>query len=100
MNALWAGFAQLAVLAVAAIIGNVVYRRVQDRSQARRDLITEIHDFTVHLYKPRKLYQICISARDSAANSRRPLNSPERCEEGVPHLILARSFWFADSLTP
>jgi len=64
-EALFAGFVQLFVLAIAAILGNVIYRRIRDRSQARVDLMRDIYSFTVQLYKPRKLYQLCIAARDA-----------------------------------
>jgi hypothetical protein len=64
-QAFWSGIVQLGVLAVVAVIGNFVYRRIRDRSLGRRDLMKDIHEFTIQLYKPRKLYQLCNRRDDS-----------------------------------
>jgi hypothetical protein len=58
----WGGIAQLIVLGVVAFIANVVYQRFKEISTARQALVNEIDDFTVRLYKPRKMYQTLFDA--------------------------------------
>jgi hypothetical protein len=59
-QALWGGIFQLAALAVVAFWVNVVYQRFRRLSEARRELIDEIDQFSVLLYSPRKIYQSLI----------------------------------------
>jgi hypothetical protein len=54
--ALWTGFFQLAALALIGFWVNVVYQRYRAVAAARQELIDEIDQFTVLLYKPRRLY--------------------------------------------
>lgn len=60
VNAFWSAVFQLLVLAIVGLVANVIYRRFRDRSTAREDLLNEIDQFSVQLYKPRKMYQIMI----------------------------------------
>jgi hypothetical protein len=54
---LWQGIFQLAALALVAVWVNFVYRRYKELSTARQELLDEIDEFTIRLYRPRKMYQ-------------------------------------------
>jgi hypothetical protein len=56
----WAGVFQLIGLAILATFGNLVYQRVKARYALRQELIDEINEFAINLYKPRKMYQSLI----------------------------------------
>jgi len=60
VNAFWSAVFQLLVLAIAGVVANLIFRRFRDRSAARLDLLDEIDQFGVQLYKPRKMYQIMV----------------------------------------
>jgi hypothetical protein len=63
LPALWTGVFQLVALAVVGLWVNFVYQRYRALATARQELIDEIDQFTIRLYKPRKLYQaICDGA--------------------------------------
>jgi len=49
-------------LGIVAFFGNIVYRRHRERDTARKDLLNEIDQFTINLYKPRKIYQAMVDA--------------------------------------
>lgn len=53
----WQGVFQLVGLGVIAFGINIVYQRFRARSTARQELVDEIDEFTVSLYRPRKVYQ-------------------------------------------
>ena len=53
----WTGAFQLVTLAVVALFVNVLYQRYRQLATARQELINEIDQFTIRLYKPRKAYQ-------------------------------------------
>jgi len=55
-HALWGGVFQLVALAVVGLWVNFVYQRFRALATARQELIDEIDQFTIRLYKPRKLY--------------------------------------------
>jgi len=59
-TALWSAISQLAVLAIVGFVANIVIRRFREVSTARQDLLKEIDAFSIHLYKPRKIYQVMI----------------------------------------
>jgi hypothetical protein len=59
-SAIWSAVSQLAVLAIVGFVANIVIRRFREVSTARQDLLKEIDAFSIHLYKPRKLYQVMI----------------------------------------
>jgi hypothetical protein len=56
LPALWGGVFQLAALAIVGLWVNFVYQRYRARAVARQELIDEIDEFSIRLYKPRKLY--------------------------------------------
>ena len=62
-NGLWSGIFEL--IAIGGVAGwiNFVYQRIRSRQELRRDLIEEIDLFSSALYKPRKLYQLCLTQR-------------------------------------
>src|SRR5262249_46556286 len=59
--AFWSAFYQLLVVAIVGLVGNVIYRRFRDLATACEDLLQHIDEFSRSLYKPRKLYQVCIN---------------------------------------
>jgi hypothetical protein len=61
--ALWNGLAQLIVLAIVGFVANIVIRRFKEVSTARQELLDQIDQFSIHLYKPRKIYQVMIDRR-------------------------------------
>ncbi len=54
---LWQGVFQLVALGVVGFWVNFVYQRFRTRMAARQELVDEIDQFTIRLYKPRKMYQ-------------------------------------------
>src|SRR5271166_4219175 len=60
MPAVWSGLVQLLVLGIAGFVANIIYRRFRERSTARQQLLKEIDEFSVQMFKPRKLYQVMI----------------------------------------
>jgi hypothetical protein len=63
-TALWNGLSQLAVLAIVGFVANIVIRRFRAVSIARQELLDAIDEFSIHFYKPRKIYQIMIDRSD------------------------------------
>jgi hypothetical protein len=59
-HALWAGVFQLLALAVVGLWVTFIYKRFRALETARQELIDEIDQFTIRLYKPRKLYMAVI----------------------------------------
>jgi hypothetical protein len=59
-NALWAGVSQLFVVGMAGFVANIIYKRYRDLSVSRQELLKNIDEFSVALYRPRKLYQVMI----------------------------------------
>jgi hypothetical protein len=62
--AVWNGLSQLAVLGIVGFVANIVIRRFREVSSARQELLDAIDQFSIHLYKPRKLYQIMIDGQE------------------------------------
>jgi hypothetical protein len=60
VGAFWGAVFQLFVLAIAGVVANIIFRRYRDRATARQELLNAIDQFSVQLYKPRKIYQIMI----------------------------------------
>lgn len=58
--ALWTGVSQLTVFAVVGFMANIIIRRLKEVWTARQELLNEIDQFSIHLYKPRKIYQVMI----------------------------------------
>jgi hypothetical protein len=56
----WQGVFQLLALALVAAFGTFIYQRVRSLYTQRAELIEEINQFAISLYKPRKLYQAII----------------------------------------
>jgi hypothetical protein len=56
LPALWGGVFQLVALAIVGLWVNFVYQRYRALAVARQELIDEIDQFAIRLYKPRKLY--------------------------------------------
>jgi hypothetical protein len=61
-QAAWGGLFQLLVISLAAFFVNILYQRFREHSAARQQLIDEIDQFTIRLYKPRKMYQILMAS--------------------------------------
>lgn len=57
---LWGGVFQLVALGIIAFWVNFVYQRFRELSTARQELIEEIDQFAIRMYKPRKVYQAMI----------------------------------------
>jgi hypothetical protein len=57
-KAFWPALFQLIVLGIVGFVANIVYRRFRETSTARQELLDEIDEFSIRLYKPRKVYQI------------------------------------------
>jgi hypothetical protein len=62
--AVWNGLSQLAVLGIVGVVANIVIRRFREVSTARQELLDAIDEFSIHLYKPRKIYQIMIDGKE------------------------------------
>jgi hypothetical protein len=56
LPALWAGVFHLVGLAIVGLWVTFIYQRYRTLAVARQELIDEIDQFAVRLYKPRKLY--------------------------------------------
>jgi len=68
-SAFWHGAFELLVLGIVAVAGNIVYQRYRELAVARQALVDGIDEFTVRLYKPRKMYQTTIDrSHDLFAN--------------------------------
>jgi hypothetical protein len=58
LSGFWQGAFQLLSLTIVAAFGTLVYQGMRDRRVAREELIEAIDEFTISLYKPRKIYQL------------------------------------------
>jgi hypothetical protein len=56
LPAMWTGVFQLVALAIVGLWVNFVYQRYRALATARQELLDEIDQFTVRVYKPRKIY--------------------------------------------
>lgn len=55
--AIFHAISQLTVIAVAGFFANIIIRRFKEVTTARLELLNEIDQFSIHLYKPRKIYE-------------------------------------------
>jgi hypothetical protein len=89
-SGLWQGVFQLLSLGIVAFFGNIIYRRYRERDTARQDLLNEIDQFTVALYKPRKVYQGMLSTDPDLlagmADPQRQIRRIEIIEESLEEL--------------
>jgi hypothetical protein len=85
---LWQAFFQLITLGIAAAYGTFVFQRSRARDAARQQLINEIGEFSIDLYRPRKLYQIY--QRDPGPRVCNCL--PEQSRSEVRGQLLQRAF--------
>lgn len=76
-SAIYSALAQLSVIAIVGFVANIVYRRLRDRSTSRLDLLDEIDEFSIQLYKPRKVYQVMM---DGGEHFLAGISSPEQRE--------------------
>lgn len=56
LPAMWTGVFQLVALAIVGLWVNFVYQRYRALATARQELLDEIEQFTIRVYKPRKIY--------------------------------------------
>lgn len=75
----WTGAFQLVTLAVVALFVNVLYQRYRQLATARQELINEIDQFTIRLYKPRKAYQRIIEGTGDLLTRIPDLERREAC---------------------
>jgi hypothetical protein len=76
-SSLWSAVFNLVVLTVVGVVANLIYRRFRDLMTARQELLDDIDQFSLDLYKPRKLYQIMI---DRAPDLLAGVATPEQRE--------------------
>jgi hypothetical protein len=76
-SAVYSGLSQLIVVSIVGFVVNIVYRRFRERSTAREDLLNEIDQFSVQLYKPRKIYQVMM---DRGPSFLAGISNPEQRE--------------------
>jgi hypothetical protein len=59
-HGLWQGVFQLVALGIVAAFGTFIFQRLSAKYTLRDELIEAINDFSISLYKPRKVYQSII----------------------------------------
>ncbi|MGE3851445.1 MAG: hypothetical protein AB7K09_06875, partial [Planctomycetota bacterium] len=86
---LWQGIFQLAALAIVAFWVHFVYQRFRQRADARQEMIDEIDEFSVALYRPRKLYALLIDTRQDCLGSIRDEGVRETRRAEMRHSCLS-----------
>lgn len=71
--ALFHALSQLAVIGIAGFFANIIIRRYKEVMTAREDLLKDIDQFGIQIYKPRKIYEAMI----------------DRCQELLPSVCNA-----------
>ena len=64
-QAVWQAIFQLLTLSIVGCFGTLTYQRIKRRNDARQELIDEIDQFSVDLYRPRKMYQLTLDRENS-----------------------------------
>lgn len=59
----WQAAFDLIALSIVAFSVHVVHRRWRARADARQELVDEIDEFTIRLYRPRKMYQLILDRK-------------------------------------
>src|SRR6185437_1165718 len=77
----WQGVFQLLSLSIVALFGNLVYQRIRHRYAAREEIIDEIDQFTISLYRPRKIYQMYVAYEGKPQDLLADIPSPVERED-------------------